>query len=319
MIAPMRPLAGALVVLAVSAALGGCAAPAGPEATTGATTYTVDVVAGPDGAPLAGATVVFFTHVADGSHGDADEAGEAENGYSSDVDRAYLNEGEVPDPPVDLAADDQFRVLARAATGPDGRATAAIGDTEALVSVAVGGVDGFTVEVHLTALGSNWTDAVRVDPTDSSFDEGEPQTVPLYPDRLPIDIDGVLETTAGSSGEAPPFWVPTDLELPRRQRARMVHLEATLTWNNTATASADLYLGAGAGEDPTYTGSDQVNPPADGPQTETLTIASPDGEDIRAIGPVTNTTENARDGVPYGVRGELQFQGVDVVLDAPDT
>lgn len=293
--------------------LAGCIGGTGPATTGGASTYTVRVEAAPDGDPVANATVVFFTHVADG----------VEDGHAigPDVDRAYLRDDEVPNGTVDLAASDPFRVLAQATTGPDGRATAEIDDEDALMSVAVGGVDGLTTEVHVTTFGDPWEGAVSVDPGDSRFDDGQPRTVPLYPTRVPVDVQGTLgfaSTLPSTERGTGPYWQPSPLDLSLHHRVRMTRVDLELRWNNTPTASADLYLGAGAGDEPTYTGSDDTNPPAAGPQTETLTVDDPEGRDVHAVGPVTDAT-TLGETVRYRVTGTLSFAGADVRLPAEGT
>lgn len=308
---PARRVAAMTVVL-VSAALVGCVgSPPSSSTDPSGTIYRVDVVAGQDGEPVANATVVYFTHVADMAE---------DHWRNPSNDRVYHHEDEIPNGTVDLAASDQFRVLAVETTGPDGQAIARIDDADALVSVAVGGVDGYTTEVHVTGVGTVWEGAVYVDPSDSDFDDGEPRTVPLYPTPIPVDIQGTLDPASTLPGEdrlADPYWERTSLELGLWHQFRMSGIDLELSWNNTPTASADLYLGAGGG-DPVYTGSDGDNPPAGGPQTETLEVEGPEGREVSSVGPVTDTTTIGAD-LSYRITGQIAFAGADVRLPAEGT
>lgn len=308
---PARRVAAMTVVL-VSAGLIGCVGSSPSSSTdSSGTTYRVDVVAGQDGDPVANATVVYFTHVADMAE---------DHWHNPSNDRVYHHEDEFPNGTVDLAASDQFRVLAVETTGSDGRAEVQIDDADALVSVAVGGVHGYTTEVHVTGVGTVWEGAVYVAPSDSGFDDGEPRTVTLYPTPVPVDIQGSLDlasTLPGQDRRIEPYWERTSLELGLWHQFRMSGIDLEMSWNNTPTASADLYLGAGGG-DPVYTGSDEDNPPAGGPQTETLAVDGPEGGEVSSVGAVTDTTTVGEE-LPYRITGVIEFAGADVRLPADTT
>lgn len=326
MTTPMRALAVAcLLAVALAGCLGGAGPSDSPAAGPGLAVqpgvddpgrYVVNVTeATRDGPPVAGATVVFFNVTATASQ------------------PFYVRPGELScTEPVNLTASSDWDVLAVGTTDEAGQVVGRLDPDARMVSVAAT-APGYTTEASLHA----FTDGVGcVDESDSGespwADGGE--TVRLFRRRRPVAIEGAMNASAsaaflganvsGPTEPSEPVWDAAALPFHEDRHAnvwysrRLTGLDLDLTWNNTATASADLYLAAGHDTEapPTVFGSDARQQPADGPSRETLTVErvpwSPGYLDV--IGPATNRTVAADDGLDWRISGEATFRGVPLLL-----
>lgn len=264
-----------------------------------------------DGPPVAGATVVFFHNLPDPDYGPI-------------WGPAYITEEEWPTgETLDIAGSEHFEVLAVGTTDAQGRIVARLDPDVELPAVAVGNAEGFTTE----AVFDSWVlGGHRVTETFNLTDPDEPFVVPLYRTEKPIAIDGAMPTSVNDTA-LPwgrwPVWDPTELDFgfgpPTKGSAtraylfRLTGLDLALTWDNTATTYADLYLLASSGGRTFVRGNDQVQLPADGSSVEVLDGPIAGGIPVR-VGPATDTVAAGPDGVPYRIRGTATFEGADVLL-----
>lgn len=277
---------------------------------------TADTPAGP---PIEGATVVFFNATDRGDRfGDGHWA-----------ERYYVNGTEWPcGETMDLTASPEWNVLAVGQTGPEGRIVGLVDNETSFVSVAVGGVDGYTTEVNVYGLTQDGA-CVPASYVDDPWANGT-QTLPLYHDHHRVAVDGTFNASASAAflpGDvddparlSEPVWDTAPLRfaepgLPNlRHLDRLRHLDLTLAWNDTATEHADLTPAAGDG-DPAIWGTDARQLPGSGPSRETLTRSLSDRTLlIRRVGPVANATVVTPDGLDWRIAGEATFAGVPVVL-----
>lgn len=319
---------GLVLVLLLAAGLAGClasqapasgGAPAPGEAIQPGVEDPVRVVVDVteetrEGPPIAGATVVFFEDVPSPGGGPGDG-------------RPYVTERELPPgETTDLSASEAFEVVAVGRTDADGRVVGHVSPDATPINVAVGGVDGWTTEARVASLVDTPRPGVRG--YTPGPEDGASFAVPLYRRTRPIRVQGTMNTSAsaatlGTDGSAPlgldePAWEPTTVRwTPDARRTdpyvtRLDHLDLTLRWNNTLAAHGDLYLRALARE-PVH-GPDKRQTPASGPTVETLDADVPGRHDRFRVGPATNTTVAAPDGLDYRITGEASFVGAGLVL-----
>lgn len=265
-----------------------------------------------DGAPIPNATVVFFR--------ESPDQVEAHEYYVIDPE-------ELPcDAPTDLEASPYWEVLAVGTTDADGRIVGLLDPDVPWVSVAVGGVEGFTTEAHV------WGKLDRERWDRVCFRAGLPPTptdvIPLYPKHAPVSMQGVMEpavspTSPGDGVDLPPNWdaqrlvlLPNEIE-NSAYTLRIDHLDLELSWNNTATEYGDLYLAASASGhfEEAAVSEDHQQLPASGASRETLTWdVNPWNTSWVVVGPATNTTVVAADGLPWRVTGTATLVDAPVVL-----
>lgn len=281
----------------------------------------VHVTAEPkEGPPVENATVVFFNATA-GSHW-------------SPPSLVYPEE--LPcDGRTDLAESPHWTVLAAGTTDADGRVVGLVDPQAAMtLSVAVGGVPGFTTEAHVwgTAEGGGERGCFK-DLDFQPWSDGE-QHVPLYRTQRPVSMQGEMPAAvsaafSGTSVDLPrnlddPAWDARELAVHEDERAnlgyvaRMTDLELALAWNNTATAYGDLYLVAGPSYDlgDAVAGGDDRQLPGSGQSRETLDLDVALWSQTRLyVGPATNSTVVALDGLSWKIAGTATFAGAPVILD----
>lgn len=252
----------------------------------------ITVTEGRGGPPIAGAgVVVHWSENRVEHHEDEDIPPEA-------------GEPGQPVPPNATAATPEPRTTLTLMTGENGTARAQVPDGQ-IVGITAAKA-GYTEE---------WIGYVPAN--EASTTE---LTLPLYRQHLEGQIDDTLEPAGASTGAitgSERVWQPHEIDLgpdPAGQMARIVSLEAPLTWENEPTASGDLGIGADESPGDPRVYHDRDDNAEWGEQTEHLSMDRHDLESYRLttassllLGAGTETAYAAPEGLDYTLAWEATF------------
>lgn len=258
--------------------------------------FALDILVtdGPHGPPLPGAGVVAY-------YGGTDANEWSGSQVQVGPDRILVE-------PADDSRTTEAREVLRLLTGAEGKVTARVPGNR-IVGLVVA-KDGYTEE---------WVPAIAAGSTGTSGT----LTVPLYRERLVVEMDAVWGPGAASTGEVTSSrfaWDPHEVpfgasaDASRGYAARIVELTVTVNWTNAPTAAGDLGVGAGPqGENPRFfeDGGEDIAP---GPQSvqATLDVRQLEEHGILGapavlVGAATDSGFVAPFGMPYTMLVEARF------------
>lgn len=262
------------------------------EGGDGEALVTLTVTHGRGGPPLAGAAVVFYW---------------AEQTTADYTDEEIPPEAGDPGEPVQpnatAATPPANRTLALM-TGPDGTVRAHLPEDRIIGAVAA--KPGYTEEWigYFPAAASATTELA----------------LPLYREQITTRINGTLSPAGASTGAvtgSDRVWDAHEVDLgpdPAGQLARLVDLQAELTWENGPTGFGDLGIGLDAQPGDPHVYEDEDENAGTGSQTETLTMARTDVHAYRLhqmdslyAGAGSQTAFVAPQGLAYTLDLELTF------------
>ena len=266
------------------------------DSTAGVRGFALEirVTDGPGGAPLEGAGVVVY-------YGGIEAADWSGPRVEVGPDRVIVE-------PLNQSGTPESRDVLRMMTGLDGTATARVPGNR-MIGIVVA-KDGFTEE---------WLPAVAAGDTGAS----DAITIPLYRQRLELDVDGVWGPGGASTGFATSSqyaWDPRLLtfgesdDANRGYAARITEMTLTIEWDNGLNGAGDLGIGIGSPDDgPSYFGDASTNV-GSGRQSETVTLTLQELREhgilgARAIhaGAATDSGFVAPFGLPYTMHVEARF------------
>lgn len=282
--------------------------------------FTVEVRrATADGAPIEGATVVFFNA----------SLSKSWQGFSGEeVERAYGDGRYFPcDEAWRLEESEHWNVLAVGETGPDGTVVGYL-DPEAdgrMLSVAVGGVDGWTTEVDVGTFQISGPGCEQDDDDGWPLNDDRHKTMTLYRRQLNASLTGTFPTTVTAAqlpGDGTPVdrwttpaWQPHDLRFRDDKEAnidylgRLTRLDLLLSWNNTGVEYGDLYLRAEEARGP-----DDRQMPDGGTSREQWSTDDPGW----TVGPASDRPVlGGEDGLAYRLGVEARFAAAPLKLPSP--
>lgn len=275
------------------------------------TTVNVDVVNPVDEEdhPVSGAHVVFFTELAPNTWDVA---------YFRNITHCNRSLNDAP-----------FEVLASAVTTSNGRVVGKVNpnawhpsvDFPLPIYVAVVGPANYTTEVYVDDIGMALPCGFHAIDRDRGRDGSTHITVQVYPDSVPIELNGTIEITDYITTERAESrferWYPRPVYENSAHLERLDRVRAEMEWSNGADGWGDLFLGFGGTGTvrPAVIGQDKFQGPFDRDNNEILDTRVRYVAEGVSIGPMTERPTFTVEGLSYRITGTLGFKGA--LLDVP--